>query len=83
MEVIEPSCTPRPSSRKRFATLVTALVATTTLSLPAATALSATVHAADRGMTTHSGSRYGGGGITDYSHRLALGSVRPESLRLT
>jgi len=91
MEVIETSCTPRTSSRKRVRAFVTAAVAASALSVPALSALSVTAHSAagkgdDSKVIVNGGSRLGsggGGGISPDSHRLAVASVKPDSLRLT
>ncbi|HTT86431.1 MAG TPA: hypothetical protein VMF60_03590 [Acidimicrobiales bacterium] len=69
-------------------------MAASALSVPAVSALSVTAHSAagrggDNNVTVNSGSRLGGsrlgggGGISPDSHRLAVESIKPNSLRLT
>jgi hypothetical protein len=78
-----------PFSRK-VRTLAFGALATAALSMPAVSALSVSAHGtADRGASYGSsfgGSHGGYGGhvvVSSDSHRLALGSIKPASLRLS
>jgi len=82
MEVIETSCTPRTSSTHRIRAFVTAAVAASALAIPAVSTFAVTAHsAAGKGGGSVSVGR--GGGVTPDSHRLASGTDKPASLRLT
>lgn len=69
----------RSAFAKKIRTLAVGTLAAATLSIPAVTALSVSIHDAGKAPAPSHG---GFGGVSPDSHRLAL-NIQPNSLRLT